>query len=570
MTSEIVKGLPSTHGDHYQLNTTTLIRHAARTYPEQEIVYRSPDGGWDRYTYADAYTRIMKAANMLRGLGAGPGDVVGILDWNSKRHFELYWAIPGIAAVMLQMNLRLAPEDLGYVTDHSDAAWVLVDETLLPVAERLAPHAPKVRGWIVMSDKPSEAISSTLPNVHHFEELLAAADADIDWPVIDETSAYSACYTTGTTGRPKGIYYSHRGIYLHTMAMVVALGMRSADTVMLIAPMFHAQCWGLPQAAVQVAAKIVLPGRYMAEDTKVLVDAMIAEQVTVANGAPAIFQPMMDHIKSLAAKPDFSRARLLSGATEPPLSLMRDFYARACSCPVWTAGWSTKPATMSRATVSAGASCCCAGRGSSSATTSSSRTPAGSSAATGAAATSAASTSTATSSSPTGSRTSSKAAASGSPPSTWRTPSPRTHGSRRPRSSASSTRSGRNAPSCWPSPTTARRSRSRRSTSCCAGRSPNGSCRTPSSTSTRCPAPASASSTRRPCVPPTPASTSTRRELGRAEVQPRRRGGPAQTRPPRGENALNEDLLTALRVASKIRNDDAVPAVADTQWGGSI
>jgi len=324
VTSEIVKGLPSTHGDHYQLNTTTLIRHAARTYPEQEIVYRSPDGGWDRYTYADAYTRIMKAANMLRGLGAGPGDVVGILDWNSKRHFELYWAIPGIAAVMLQMNLRLAPEDLGYVTDHSDAAWVLVDETLLPVAERLAPHAPKVRGWIVMSDKPSEAISSTLPNVHHFEELLAAADADIDWPVIDETSAYSACYTTGTTGRPKGIYYSHRGIYLHTMAMVVALGMRSADTVMLIAPMFHAQCWGLPQAAVQVAAKIVLPGRYMAEDTKVLVDAMIAEQVTVANGAPAIFQPMMDHIKSLAAKPDFSRARLLSGATEPPLSLMRD------------------------------------------------------------------------------------------------------------------------------------------------------------------------------------------------------------------------------------------------------
>ncbi len=326
MTSEIVKGLPSTHGDHYQLNTTTLIRHAARTYPEQEIVYRSPDGGWDRYTYADAYTRIMKAANMLRGLGAGPGDVVGILDWNSRRHFELYWAIPGIAAVMLQMNLRLAPEDLGYVTDHSDAAWVLVDETLLPVAERLAPHAPKVRGWIVMSDKPSAAISSTLPNVHHFEELLAAADADIDWPVIDETSAYSACYTTGTTGRPKGIYYSHRGIYLHTMAMVVALGMRSADTVLLIAPMFHAQCWGLPQAAVQVAAKIVLPGRYLAEDTKVLVDAMIAEQVTVANGAPAIFQPMMDHIKSLAAKPDFSRARLLSGATEPPLSLMRDFY----------------------------------------------------------------------------------------------------------------------------------------------------------------------------------------------------------------------------------------------------
>ena len=162
--------------------------------------------------------------------------------------------------------------------------------------------------------------------MRHFEELLAAADAGIDWPVIEETSAYSACYTTGTTGRPKGIYYSHRGIYLHTMAEVAALGMRSDDTVMLITPMFHGQCWGLPQAAVLAAAKIVLPGRYTADDPGVLVDAMIAEQVTVANGAPAIFGPMLDYIKSLPSKPDFRGARLLSGATEPPLSLMRDFY----------------------------------------------------------------------------------------------------------------------------------------------------------------------------------------------------------------------------------------------------
>ena len=326
MASAIVRGLPSTHGDHYQLNTTTLIRHAARTYPEQQIVYRSPDGGWDRYTYADAYARIQKAANVLRGLGARPGDVVGVLDWNSRRHFELYWAIPGIAAVMLQMNLRLAPAELGYVTNHSGASWVLVDETLLPVAEQLARYAPKVRGWVVMSDKPPEAISTTLPGVRHFEELLTAADAGIDWPVIEETSAYSACYTTGTTGRPKGIYYSHRGIYLHTMAEVAALGMRSEDTVLLITPMFHGQCWGFPQAAVLATAKIVLPGRYTADDPKVLVDAMLAEQVTLANGAPAIFGPMLDYIKSLPSKPDFSRARLLSGATEPPLPLMRDFY----------------------------------------------------------------------------------------------------------------------------------------------------------------------------------------------------------------------------------------------------
>ncbi|AZI65392.1 long-chain-fatty-acid--CoA ligase (plasmid) [Rhodococcus qingshengii] len=326
MTTEIVKGLPSTHGDHYQLNTTTFIRHAARTYPEQQIVFRTADGGWDRYTYADAYARIKRAANALTSIGVGAADVVGILDWNSRRHFELYWAIPGIAAAMLQMNLRLAPDDLGYVTGHSDASVVLVDESLLPVAEALAPLTPGVKTWIVMTDKPLSDIRTTLPGAAHWEDLLAAADPEIDWPVIDETSAYSACYTTGTTGRPKGIYYSHRGIYLHTLAEAAGLGMRSDDAVMLITPMFHGQSWGLPQAAVHSAAKIILPGRYMAEDTSALVDAMITEQVTVANGAPAIFQPMMDYIKTLDVAPDFSRARLLSGATEPALSLMRDFY----------------------------------------------------------------------------------------------------------------------------------------------------------------------------------------------------------------------------------------------------
>lgn len=326
MTYEIVSGLPSTHGDHYQLNTTTLIRHAARTYPEQEIVFRTATGGWDRYSYLDAYRRIGQAANVLRELGVEPADVVGILDWNSKRHFELYWAIPGLAAVMLQMNLRLGPEDLGYVTAHSKASVVLVDESLLHVAEAIAPYAPNVRTWVVMSDRPIEEISTSLPHVRHFESLIAAAEPDIEWPMIDENSAYSACYTTGTTGRPKGVYYSHRGIYLHSMAMAARLTLSADDAAMLITPMFHGQSWGLPQGAVYAAAKVVLPGRYVAEDTSVLVDAMIAEQVTVANGAPAIFQPMLDYIKTLDTKPDFGRARLLSGATEPALSLMRGFH----------------------------------------------------------------------------------------------------------------------------------------------------------------------------------------------------------------------------------------------------
>jgi fatty-acyl-CoA synthase len=326
MNPEIVQGCPSTMGDDAQLNTTTLIRHAARTHGDQEIVFRTTDGGWDRYTYADCYQRVCRGANALRSLGVGPADRVGILDWNSRRHFELYWAIPGLAAVMLQMNLRLAPEDLGYVVEHSKASFIAVDESLLSVAEAIEPQLTSVKGWIVLTDKPLGEIKTTLAPLYHYEDLVAAAQPAIAWPVVDERAAYSACYTTGTTGRPKGVYYSHRAIYLHSMAMAAALGMTLDDCTMLITPMFHGQCWGLPQAATLMANKIVLPGRYVAADTGPLTNAMIAERVTIANGAPAIFQPMLEHIRATGLRPDFSRARLLSGATEPPLSMMRGFH----------------------------------------------------------------------------------------------------------------------------------------------------------------------------------------------------------------------------------------------------
>lgn len=322
---DIVKGLPSTHGDDYQLNTTTIIRHAARTYPEQEIVYRTDDGGWDRYNYGEAFKRVAQQAHMLVKLGVQPGDVVGVLDWNSKRFFELYWSIPGIAAVMLQMNIRLGAEDLGYVANHSKVRFVCVDESLLSIAEEIAPIATGVEGWIVMSDKPLSEIETSLPNVMHFEDLVQPEPDTYDWPMIDETSAYSACYTTGTTGKPKGVYYSHRGIYLHAYGMALNVSMSRDDCVFLVTPMFHAQAWGLPQAATLVASKIVLPGRYAANDLSALVDVMISEDATVVNGAPAILQPMINYIKTLDEKPDFSTARLLCGATEPPVSMMRDF-----------------------------------------------------------------------------------------------------------------------------------------------------------------------------------------------------------------------------------------------------
>ena len=326
MTRKVVRGYPSTMGDDVQLNTTTLIRHAARTHGDQQIVFRTPDGGWDRYTYGECYQRVCRAANALRGLGVEPGDRVGVLDWNNRRHFELYWAISGIAAVGLQMNPRLGPDDLEFVVQHSDATFIAVDETLLPIAEAIASQTDRIKGWIVMTDRPLSAIKSTLSPLYHYEDLLTASDASVDWPEIDERSACSACYTTGTTGRPKGIYYSHRAIYLHSVAIALAVGMTIDDCTMPVTPMFHGQSWGLPQAATLMANKIVLPGRYLAEETAPLTEAIIREGVTIANGAPAILQPMLEHIRARGERPDLSRTRLLSGATEPPLSLMRGFH----------------------------------------------------------------------------------------------------------------------------------------------------------------------------------------------------------------------------------------------------
>ena len=349
-THEIVKGCPSTMGDHYQLNTTTLIRHAARTHADQEIVYRTPTSGWDRYTYGDCYARTCRAANAFRALGIGPGDRVGVLDWNSRRYFELYYAIPGLGAVLLQLNLRLSVEDLSYIIDHSHATLICVDESLLPLAEAIAPHVPNVRGWIVMADKPVPELSTTLRKWDHHEALLAAADSTFDWPMIDERSAYAACYTTGTTGRPKGVYYSHRSIYLHSTAIVANLGMRLDDCTMLIAPMFHAQGWGLPQAATLMANKIVLPGRYSMEDTAPLVDAIIAEGVSVTNGTSTILSPMLRYIETLPVKADLSRLRILCGGSEPPLSMMIGFHEAAGAEVVHAyGGTETSPAvTMNR------------------------------------------------------------------------------------------------------------------------------------------------------------------------------------------------------------------------------
>jgi len=193
---------------------------------------------------------------------------------------------------------------------------------MLALAEALAPHVPGIKAWIVMTDRPLAEVESALRPLHHYEDALATAVPITDWPMIEERSAYAACYTSGTTGRSKGIYYSHRSIYLHSLNLTAMVGMTMDDCTMLVTPMFHAQGWGLPQAATLMANKIVLPGRFTVDDAKMLIDAMIAEGVTLASGVPSILSPILSYIRTLSVKPEFGRLRLLCGGSEAPLALL--------------------------------------------------------------------------------------------------------------------------------------------------------------------------------------------------------------------------------------------------------
>jgi len=326
MTYSIIDGLPSTSGDNYQLNTSTIIKYAARTFPEVEVISRQIDGKLFRYNYREAHERIKKLANALIRLGVKPGDRIGVMEWNTHHHFELYFAISGIGAVLLQLNLRLSPVDLAYVINHSEAKFVFVGDSLLPLMESISDKIPTVKGFVVITEKKIEEIQTKLHPVFSYEIILEKEDAEFEWPMVNEKSAYSACYTSGTTGKPKGVYYSHRNIYLHTMIIAMTLRICLKDTIMQIVPMFHGQGWGVWLAATMVGAKLVFPGRYTMETPDILVDLMISEKVTISNGAPAIFLPMLDYIRTLPKKPDFTGLRMISGATEPPLSMMRGYW----------------------------------------------------------------------------------------------------------------------------------------------------------------------------------------------------------------------------------------------------
>jgi len=324
---EIIKGFPATSQDNYQLNVTHIIKHAARSFGRQEIVSRRLDGSLLRYTYAEAHERMKRLANGLKGIGVQAGDRVGVLAWNSHENYEIYFGLPGLGAVMLLLNLRLTPQDLAYVIDHSGASYIIVDESLLPIAHAVAPLCNNLKAFVIitMPGKKLADVETSLKNTYSYEDLIAEASPELEWPHMDETSAYAACYTTGTTGKPKGVYYSHRNVYLHSCSIGTNAEISIRDTYCQIVPMFHALGWGLSQAATMVGARLAFPGMYTLDNLEALSKFIVEQKVTVSAGAPAIFMPLLEYIRSIDRKPDLRGARFLSGASEPPVAMMKGF-----------------------------------------------------------------------------------------------------------------------------------------------------------------------------------------------------------------------------------------------------
>jgi len=323
---KVIKGFRADLKANYQLNVINLMKHAIRNYGRQEIVSRNLDGKLFRYTYSEAYKRMQRLANSLESIGIEVGDRIGVIAWNTYQHFEIYFGLPGMGAVMVSLNLRLAPQDLAYVINHSGIKYIIVDEDLIQVVESVIPLCKGLIGYIIITDKQLNEIKTRLKPNYSYEDLLSKALPNYDWLNLDENSSYAACYTTGTTGKPKGVYYSHRSVYLQALMFAAQFSMSVNDVVFQLVPMFHVLGWSKPLAATYGGAKLIFAGKWNLNDLKELTNILVQEQVTVSAAVPAVFMAMLEFIRKMEQKPDLTGARLICGGSEPPIALMRGFW----------------------------------------------------------------------------------------------------------------------------------------------------------------------------------------------------------------------------------------------------
>ena len=308
--------------DH-PLLISDLLKFSAQYHGDTEIVTRTVEGPIHRYDYRAAELRSRQLAQALAKLGIEPGDRVATMAWNTHRHFELYFAVSGMGAVCHTLNPRLFADQLVYIVGHAEDKAFFVDLTFVPILEALADQLGSVEHWVILTDRENMPDTS-LPGALCYEELMDAEDGDYEWPTFDENTASSLCYTSGTTGHPKGVLYSHRSTVLHSYAvcMVDTLHLSASDAVLPVVPMFHANAWGLPYACPLVGAKQVLPGPGL--DGPSLVELFEQEHVTITAGVPTIWMALLQHLRAEGKTLDTIK-RVVIGGSAAPRSMIQAF-----------------------------------------------------------------------------------------------------------------------------------------------------------------------------------------------------------------------------------------------------
>ena len=306
-----------------QLTITSIMEHADRYHPDTEIVSVTNDTPRHRYTYAEAFRRTRRLANALIDYGIGAGERVATLAWNDYRHFELYYAIAGIGAVTHTVNPRLFPDQISYIVNHAEDRLVFVDPLILPVLEKISDDLSGVEAFIVLTDEENMP-DTDLRNAQSYEGFISRHADRIDWPELDEKTACCLCYTSGTTGNPKGVLYHHRSMVLHTLIGISPDGLNLSvrDVVMPVVPMFHVNAWGLAYGAPAVGTKLVFPGPKMG-DGATLQALIEEEEVTYSAGVPTVWLNLLKYLAE-SGKEVSTLKRVIIGGSACPRSIMEE------------------------------------------------------------------------------------------------------------------------------------------------------------------------------------------------------------------------------------------------------